>query len=208
VPNLVRSLVADMALGAAFVPVFSELLEKNDRQRAWRVASTLLWLLLLALTAVTAVFILLAPLIMPPLTSGYDDLTVTLSQILFPIVVLIALIVLTIVLFGIDATNGPLQVALLLSAAFAALIAFMKDNNIPPDALDSGKTKVLVVDDDPEIVELFVDVLERDGRFEVKTAGTGYELDAITAVVLGGTSIFGGRGNGRSRPARARHGKG
>ena len=25
-------------------------------------------------------------------------------------------------------------------------------------------------------------------------AGTGYELDAITAVVLGGTSIFGGRG--------------
>ena len=26
-------------------------------------------------------------------------------------------------------------------------------------------------------------------------AGTGYELDAITAVVLGGTSIFGGRGN-------------
>ena len=42
-----------------------------------------------------------------------------------------------------------------------ALLQFMKDNNIPPDALDSGKTKVLVVDDDPEIVELFVDVLER-----------------------------------------------
>ena len=48
-----------------------------------------------------------------------------------------------------------------------ALMAFMKDNGIPPDALDSGKSKVLVVDDDPEIVELFVDVLERDGRFEV-----------------------------------------
>ena len=51
----------------------------------------------------------------------------------------------------------------------------MKDNGIPPDALDSGKTKILVVDDDPEIVELFVDVLERDGRFEVKTAATGYD---------------------------------
>src|SRR5215467_9508151 len=61
-----------------------------------------------------------------------------------------------------------------------ALIAFMKDNNIPPDALDSGKTKVLVVDDDPEIVELFVDVLERDGRFEVKTASTGYDAGMIT----------------------------
>lgn len=61
-----------------------------------------------------------------------------------------------------------------------ALIAFMKDNNIPVDALDSGKTKVLVVDDDPEIVELFVDVLERDGRFEVKTASTGYDAGVLT----------------------------
>ncbi len=54
-----------------------------------------------------------------------------------------------------------------------ALLQFMKDNGIPPDALESGKTKILVVDDDPEIVELFVDVLERDGRFEVKTASSG-----------------------------------
>ena len=61
-----------------------------------------------------------------------------------------------------------------------ALVAFMKDNNIPPDALDSGKQKILVVDDDPEIVELFVDVLERDGRFEVKTAGTGYDAGILT----------------------------
>jgi two-component system, OmpR family, response regulator len=61
-----------------------------------------------------------------------------------------------------------------------ALIAFMKDNGIPPDALDSGKKKVLVVDDDPEIVELFVDVLERDGRFEVRTASTGYDAGMVT----------------------------
>src|SRR5688572_26257087 len=47
-----------------------------------------------------------------------------------------------------------------------ALVAFMKDNGIPPDLLSGGKSKILVVDDDPEIVELFVDVLERDGRFE------------------------------------------
>jgi len=89
IPNLIRVLVADAALSGAFVPVFSELLEKGERARAWRVASTLLWLLLLGLSAVTAVFILLAPLIIPPLTSGYDDLAVRLSQILFPIVVLL-----------------------------------------------------------------------------------------------------------------------
>ena len=61
-----------------------------------------------------------------------------------------------------------------------ALMAFMKDNGIPPDSLDSGKTKILVVDDDPEIVELFVDVLERDGRFEIRTAATGYDAGMIT----------------------------
>jgi Na+:H+ antiporter, NhaC family len=48
----------------------------------------------------------------------------SLLDALLPIVVLICLLALTIVFFGVDATNGPLQVALLLSAAFAALIAF------------------------------------------------------------------------------------
>ena len=48
IPNLVRALVADAALSGAFVPVFSELLERGERARAWRVASTILWLLLLA----------------------------------------------------------------------------------------------------------------------------------------------------------------
>ena len=36
IPNVVRSLVADAALGAAFIPVFNELLEKGDEKRAWR----------------------------------------------------------------------------------------------------------------------------------------------------------------------------
>jgi excisionase family DNA binding protein len=62
-----------------------------------------------------------------------------------------------------------------------SLLQFMRDNGIPPDALDSGKTKVLVVDDDPEIVELFVDVLARDGRFDVQTASTGYDAGMITS---------------------------
>jgi putative peptidoglycan lipid II flippase len=89
IPNLVRILVADAALSAAFVPVFSELLEKGEKARAWRLASSLLWLLLLALTAVTALFVLLAPVLIPPLTAEYDGLAVRLSQILFPIVALL-----------------------------------------------------------------------------------------------------------------------
>src|SRR5207249_7052455 len=44
IPNLVRSLFADAALSAAFVPVFTELLEKGKRRDAFRLASTLLFL--------------------------------------------------------------------------------------------------------------------------------------------------------------------
>ena len=54
------------------------------------------------------------------------------------------------------------------------LFAFMKDNGIPTDALESGKRKILVVDDDEELVELLVDVFERDGRFETRNANNGF----------------------------------
>ena len=60
------------------------------------------------------------------------------------------------------------------------LVKFMRDNNIPLDNLDSGRKKVLVVDDDAEIVELISDILTRDGRFEIKTASSGYEAGMLT----------------------------
>jgi excisionase family DNA binding protein len=56
-----------------------------------------------------------------------------------------------------------------------ALYKFMRDNGIPTDALESGKRKVLLVDDDTELVELMTKVLEEDGRFEVRVATTGFD---------------------------------
>ena len=61
-----------------------------------------------------------------------------------------------------------------------SLIRFMKENGIPLDNIDTGKRKVLIVDDDAEIVELIADVLIRDGRFEVRTAASGYEAGIQT----------------------------
>jgi len=61
-----------------------------------------------------------------------------------------------------------------------ALIAFMKTNQIPMDQLETGKKRVLVVDDDDAIIEMFTDLLERDGRFEVRTARTGYDAGIVT----------------------------
>jgi excisionase family DNA binding protein len=60
------------------------------------------------------------------------------------------------------------------------LIKFMRDNNIPLDNLDSGKRKVLIVDDDAEIVELISDILTREGGFEIRTASSGYEAGMVT----------------------------
>ena len=91
IPNLVRSLVADAALSSAFVPVFSDLLEKGERRRAWRVASSLFWLMLLGLTALSALFILVAPWVVGIFGNPGNDraLAVGLSQVLFPIVALL-----------------------------------------------------------------------------------------------------------------------
>jgi len=61
-----------------------------------------------------------------------------------------------------------------------SLIDFMKENQIPLDQLSSGRKRVLVVDDDEAIVDMFTELLERDGRFEVRTASTGYDAGIAT----------------------------
>ena len=94
-PNLIRAIVADNAISAAFVPVFLELREKGEEKEAWRVASMVLWTTAVVLGAISALFILLAPLLVPVLLVGTSnvssDLVVTLTRILFPIVVLMGL---------------------------------------------------------------------------------------------------------------------
>jgi len=93
IPNTIRSLFADAAIQGAFVPVFTEQLEKERREQAFRLASMLIFVVALVLGLITALFILLAPLLVPILAPGFDgatqDLTVSLSRLLFPILVLL-----------------------------------------------------------------------------------------------------------------------
>lgn len=94
VPNTVRSLVADAALGASLVPVFNELLERGESRRAWRIASTVLTVATVALTGLTIAGIFLARSILE-LTSDLSgaelDLAVRLAQILFPTLLMLGL---------------------------------------------------------------------------------------------------------------------
>ena len=93
VPNTIRSLFADAAIQAAFVPVFTEQLENDRRHEAFRLASTLIFVVAVVLGLVTAIFILAAPLLVPVFAPGFsgatEDLTVSLSRLLFPILVLL-----------------------------------------------------------------------------------------------------------------------
>ncbi len=60
------------------------------------------------------------------------------------------------------------------------LLRFMKANDIPTDILESPRRRILVVDDDAQIVELFMDVFGRDDRFDVRSAATGYDAGLLT----------------------------
>ncbi len=96
VPNLFANLFANAALSAAFVPVFTELLQKGRRKEAFRLASTLFWIMLIALGALTAFFILAAGVIMPLFTGSkfngvLDGMTAGFAQVLFPVILLLGL---------------------------------------------------------------------------------------------------------------------
>src|SRR2546421_5768865 len=96
IPNLMSNLFAQAALSAAFVPVFTDLLQKGRKREAFKLASTLFWIILIALGALTAIGILAAGVIMPLFTGSTfnhvdDSLTAGLAQVLFPVVLLLGL---------------------------------------------------------------------------------------------------------------------
>src|SRR3954451_21830849 len=95
VPNVVRSLFADAALSAAFVPVFTELLEQGRRRDAFRLASTLFLLIFTVLGALTVLFVVGAGVVMPLFVGdalqAVQDLCVGLSRVLFPVVLILGL---------------------------------------------------------------------------------------------------------------------
>jgi len=95
VPNLFSNLFSQAALSAAFVPVFTELLQKGNKREAFRLASTLFWVILVVLGALTVLWMGVASLIVPLFTGSFNSsttaLTVGLSQVLFPVVLLLSL---------------------------------------------------------------------------------------------------------------------
>jgi putative peptidoglycan lipid II flippase len=94
VPSLVRTLLADTALSAALIPVFSGLLEKQRRREAWQVAYTVTVVATIILGIITVLGMLFARQVVAVVAPGFSsnpqiiDLTVHLMRIMFPTVVI------------------------------------------------------------------------------------------------------------------------
>src|SRR3989454_8963150 len=97
IPNLLRRLVGEGAVSAAFIPVFSRYLAEDKKQDAWEFANTMLTLITLFLTAFAIVGIIFSPFIVRLFASGFGDtpgkleLTASLNRIMFPYIFLISL---------------------------------------------------------------------------------------------------------------------
>ncbi|MBD3160955.1 MAG: murein biosynthesis integral membrane protein MurJ [Candidatus Eisenbacteria bacterium] len=96
-PNLLRALFAEGALSAAFVPVFTRTLHEGDRENLEDFLHSFATLLLLTLVGVSLLGVVLAPLVVPWIVAGFEEvpgkiaLTIRLTQLLFPYILLIGL---------------------------------------------------------------------------------------------------------------------
>jgi putative peptidoglycan lipid II flippase len=72
IPDLIFQLVAAGALSSALIPIVSGLLEREAHAHAWRVVSTVINLMLIALGVLAALLFLLAPLLMRGITPGFE----------------------------------------------------------------------------------------------------------------------------------------
>lgn len=97
IPNLLRDLVGEGAVNAAFVPVLTDELAKKGRAEFFRLAQVILNVLFLSLLALTAIGIMVSPAIVRLIAPGFfaDEakfrVTVTLTRLLFPFLALVGL---------------------------------------------------------------------------------------------------------------------
>lgn len=96
-PNLFRLLLAETAIGSAFIPVFASYLAKKKEQEAWDIAYTVTTVAFLVLTTVVTLGIIFAPQLISVFTPGFLKkpatfaLAVKLTRIMFPSILFLAL---------------------------------------------------------------------------------------------------------------------
>ena len=98
IPNMLRDLIGEGATNSAFVPVLSEYSQTRKKEEFWHLANVLLNVLLIALSAVTLLGVVFAPLIVRLIAPGFItdpeklNITIHLTRFLFPYVLLVGLL--------------------------------------------------------------------------------------------------------------------
>jgi putative peptidoglycan lipid II flippase len=151
VPNLMRALFADAALQGAFVPVFTELLEKGRRREALTVAWSVFTLMTALLGALTLLFLLLAAPIMSAVTPGFDHspelrhMTIVMSRVMFPVVLLLALSGIVVgMLNSLGHFSVPALTPVIWNLIIIGCLVFLRDRFIGPHEIYAYAIGVLL----------------------------------------------------------------
>jgi putative peptidoglycan lipid II flippase len=93
IPNLMSNLFAQAALSAAFVPVFTDLLQQGRKREAFKLATTLFWIVVLVLGSIAVLGIVLAAVILPHVGGKkFDgDAAAVMTEIMFPVVLFLGM---------------------------------------------------------------------------------------------------------------------
>jgi putative peptidoglycan lipid II flippase len=146
-----RALFADAALQGAFVPVFTELLEKGKKREAVTLAWSVFSLMAALLGAVTLLFLVLAAPIMSAVTPGFDHspelrhMTIVMSRIMFPVVLLLALTGIVVgMLNSLGHFSVPALTPVVWNLIIIACLVFLRDRFIGPHEIYAYAIGVLL----------------------------------------------------------------
>jgi putative peptidoglycan lipid II flippase len=139
IPNLLRRLFAEGSLSIAFIPVFTEYLQKKSREDALELARVVLTLLALVLAIVTIIGVLASPWIVRVQAFGFGgagekyELTVLLTRITFPYIFLISLVALFMgILNTLRHFAAPAAAPILLNVGIIAAVVWLSPHCSQP----------------------------------------------------------------------------
>jgi len=152
IPNLLRDLFAEGALSASFITTFSKTIATDGDRAAWKLADKVGTLTVIVLSSITLIGIITAPWLVHVLAPGFEGekaaLTVTLTRIMYPFILLVSLAALVMGMLNAKEVFGMPAMASsffnLGSITTGVAIGYWLDPNFGPRALMGSAIGTLI----------------------------------------------------------------
>jgi putative peptidoglycan lipid II flippase len=138
-PNMLRELLGEGALSAAFIPVFSESVVKRGREAARRLFRSVLTIVAVVLVVIAAAGVLLAPLLIHLIAPGFQaipsktGLAILLARVMFPYIVFVGLAALLMAVLNAEGHFGtPALSPTMLNLAMIGCALYLAPATDPP----------------------------------------------------------------------------